>query len=84
MSWIHKLHDTYEACLGHEPDGAERLLPVSHAYQQAHVEITLTGDGKFESARVIGKEETVVPATEDSANRTANCAPHPLCDKIQR
>lgn len=83
MSWIHKLHDTYEACLGHEPDGAERLLPVSHAYQQAHVEITLTGDGKFESARVIGKEETVVPATEDSANRTANCAPHPLCDKIQ-
>lgn len=84
MSWIHKLHDTYEACLGHEPDGAERLLPVSHAYQQAHVEVTLTGDGKFESARAIGKVETAIPATEASSGRTGKAPPpHPLCDKIQ-
>lgn len=84
MSWIHKLHDTYEACLGHEPDGAERLLPVSHAYQQAHVEITLTGDGKFESARAIGKVETAIPATEASSGRTGKAPPpHPLCDKVQ-
>lgn len=84
MSWIHKLHDTYEACLGHEPDGAERLLPVSHAYQQAHVEITLTGDGKFESARAIGKVETAIPATEASAGRVGTKPPpHPLCDKVQ-
>lgn len=84
MSWIHKLHDTYEACLGHEPDGAERLLPVSHAYQQAHVEITLTSDGKFESARAIGKVETAIPATEASSGRTGKAPPpHPLCDKVQ-
>lgn len=84
MSWIHKLRDTYEACLGHEPDGAERLLPVSHAYQQAHVEITLTGDGKFESARAIGKVETAIPATEASSGRTGKAPPpHPLCDKVQ-
>lgn len=84
MSWIHKLHDTYEACLGHEPDGAERLLPVSHAYQQAHVEITLTSDGKFESARAIGKVETAIPATEASAGRVGTKPPpHPLCDKVQ-
>ena len=84
MSWIQKLHETYEACLGHEPDGAERLLPVSHAYQQAHVEITLTGDGKFESARAIGKVETAIPATEASSGRTGKAPPpHPLCDKVQ-
>ncbi|ASM78151.1 hypothetical protein VITFI_CDS2373 [Vitreoscilla filiformis] len=83
MSWIQKLYDTYEACLGHEPDGAERLLPVSHTYQQAHIEITLTGDGRFESARTIGKIETAIPATENSAGRTTNCAPHALCDKVQ-
>lgn len=83
MSWIHKLHDTYAACLGHEPDRTDRLLPVSHAYQQAHIEITLTGEGKFESARTIGKVETAIPATEASAGRTANCAPHGLCDKVQ-
>lgn len=84
MSWIHKLHDTYEACLGHEPDGAERLLPVSHAYQQAHVEITLKSDGTFESARAIGKVETAIPATEASSGRTGKAPPpHPLCDKVQ-
>ena len=84
MSWMHKLHDTYEACLGYEPDGAERLLPVSHAYQQAHIEVTLTGDGKFESARAIGKVETAIPATEASSGRTGKAPPpHPLCDKVQ-
>lgn len=84
MSWIHKLHDTYEACLGHEPDGAERLLPVSHTHKQAHVEIVLTEGGKFESARAIGKIEIAIPATEASAGRTGKePPPHPLCDKVQ-
>lgn len=83
MSWIQKLYETYEACKGHEPDGSVRLLPVSHSYQQAHVEITLDGKGNFESVRFIGKIETAIPATEESAARTTNCAPHPLCDKVQ-
>lgn len=84
MSWIHKLHDTYEACLGHEPEGAERLLPVSHTHKQAHVEIVLTEGGKFESARAIGKIEIAIPATEASAGRTGKePPPHPLCDKVQ-
>lgn len=84
MSWIQKLHETYEACLGNEPDGAEPLLPVSHAYQQAHIEITLNDEGKFESARTIGKVETPIPATEASAGRVGTKPPpHPLCDKVQ-
>jgi CRISPR-associated protein Csd1 len=84
MSWIQKLHDTYESCAGHESDGAERLLPVSHAYQQAHIEVTLTSEGRFESARTIGKVETPIPATEASAGRSGTKPPpHPLCDKLQ-
>jgi CRISPR-associated protein Csd1 len=83
VSWIQKLYETYEQCKGHEPEGTERLLPVSHAFQQAHVEITIDLAGNFRSAQFIGKQETVVPATEESAGRTNKCAPHPLCDKVQ-
>jgi CRISPR-associated protein Csd1 len=84
MSWIQKLYETYEQCKGHEPEGAERLLPVSHTFQQAHVEITLDAQGNFKAARTLGKEETVIPATEKSAGRTGKAPPpHPLCDKVQ-
>lgn len=59
-------------------------MPVSHALQQAHIEITIDGSGNFKGARVIHKEETVIPATEKSAGRTGTGAlPHPLCDKVQ-
>ncbi|MGB5234262.1 MAG: type I-C CRISPR-associated protein Cas8c/Csd1 [Candidatus Macondimonas sp.] len=78
------MYETYEQCKGHEPEGAERLLPVSHTFQQAHVEVTLDSHGNFKSARTLGKEETVIPATEKSAGRTGKAPPpHPLCDKVQ-
>lgn len=84
MAWIEKLFATYEACKGREPPGAEPLLPVSHAVQQAHIEITIDGTGNFKGAQVVQKEETVYPATEKSAGRTGiGAIPHPLCDKIQ-
>lgn len=83
MSWIQKLYETYEQCKGHEPEGSAPLLPISHTYQQAHVEITIDIAGNFQSAQFIGKQETAVPATEESAGRTNKCAPHPLCDKVQ-
>lgn len=84
MSWIQKLHETYEQCKGREPLGAERLMPISHTPQQAHIEITLDADGNFKGARIVQKEETVIPATEKSAGRTGkNPPPHPLCDKVQ-
>lgn len=83
MSWIQKLYETYEQCQGHEPEGSELLLPISHTYQQAHVEVTLDAQGNFKSAQFIGKQETIIPATEESAGRTNTCAPHPLCDKVQ-
>lgn len=84
MSWIQKLNETYEQCKGHEPPGTGTLLPVSHSIQQAHVEITLDAQGNFKSARAIGKVETAIPATEDSAGRVGTKPPpHPLCDKVQ-
>ena len=84
MSWIQKLHATYEQCHGREAPGESRLLPISHTLQQAHIDITLDVDGNFKSGRVVQKEETVIPATEKSAGRTGkNPPPHPLCDKVQ-
>ncbi len=84
MSWVQRLCETYEHCKGREPPSTDRLLPVSHSIQQAHIEITLDAQGNFKSARTIGKVETVIPATEQSAGRTGrDPPPHPLCDKIQ-
>ncbi len=83
MSWIQKLYDTYEQCAGAPQFANKPLLPVSHTVQQAHIEITLDDKGNFLRAKVLSKEETILPATEDSAGRTSGEAPHPLSDKIQ-
>ena len=83
MSWLLKLHETYERCAGHEPDGARKLMPIGHTTQQAHIEIALDGLGNFKRAQVIPKVDTVIPATEKSANRTMGEAAHPLADKLQ-
>jgi CRISPR-associated protein Csd1 len=84
MSWVQKLHETYEQCKGREPPGSISLMPISHTPQQAHIEMTLDADGNFKGARIVQKEETVIPATEQSAGRVGTRPPpHPLCDKVQ-
>lgn len=83
MAWMQKLYETYERCKGREPPGAEPLMPIAHAIQQAHIEVTIDGDGNFVGAKVLDREATILPATEGSANRTSGEAAHPLCDKIQ-
>jgi CRISPR-associated protein Csd1 len=84
MSWMQKLYDTYENCVGKEASGQERLMPISHAIQQAHLEITIDSAGNFRNAKIVQKEETILPATEKSSTaRTSGVAPHPLCDKVQ-
>ena len=83
MNWMQSLVETYDRCYGKEPPGSsEPLWPIGHTAQQAHVEITVDEAGEFISAKVVAKEKTVVPATEESAGRTSKPAPHPLCDKI--
>lgn len=86
MSWLAKLHETYEHGLtldqSHLPI-EERLLPVSHTLQNAHINIVIDGKGNFRRAEVLEKMQIVLPATEASAGRTSGAAPHPLADKIQ-
>lgn len=85
MSWMQKLYETYEQCSASERlQSTVPLAPLSHVIQQAHIEIVLNGEGKFLRARVIEKENTVIPATEQSATaRTSGIAPHPLSDHLK-
>jgi CRISPR-associated protein Csd1 len=85
MSWIEKLYDTYERCVGLSQFEVDPLMPICHCTQQAHIEVTLDGNGTYKTARVLsrGEQATVIPCTEDSASRSSNEAPHPLCDKVQ-
>ena len=86
MSWIQKLYETYERCAGHEPEGAEPLMPICHTTQQAQIEIVLDAGGAFRRASVLdkGTGNTMIPCTEASGGR-AGSKPvnHPLCDKLQ-
>jgi CRISPR-associated protein Csd1 len=83
LSWIQKLYETYELCANAPQFEKHPPLPVSHTEQQAHIEIILDQTGTFQRAAVVAKENTVFPATEESAGRTSKPVPHPICDKIQ-
>ena len=89
MSWINKLHETYENCQSMIGVGAEEnevpLLPICHTTQKAQIEIVIDGDGNFKRARVVPKDDsrTIIPCTEESGGRTSGERAHPLCDKLQ-
>lgn len=86
MSWLQKLHDTYDACEGREPPGAAPLMPIGHTTQQAQVEIVLDATGRFRRASVLekGSATTLIPCTEESGGRSGSKpVNHPLCDKLQ-
>lgn len=86
MSWIQKLYETYEACAGKEPEGAEPLMPICHTTQQVQIEIVLNQEGAFKRASVLDKASatTMIPCTESSGGR-AGSKPvnHPFADKLQ-
>lgn len=92
MSWLLDLYHTYEANMAEvgkiEQKGTGEdytLLPIAHTTQTAHVEVILDPKGDFVTARVIekGAGNTVIPSTEDSANRAGKAnAPYPLHDKL--
>ncbi len=83
MSWMAKLHQTYEQGMQLDIDDSSKPMPISHTVQNAHINIVLDGDGNFKCARVLEKTQIVLPATEKSAGRSSGEAPHPLADKIQ-
>lgn len=91
MSWLLSLYETYESNLDRVGETALRnereytLLPVSHTTQNAHIEVLVTENGEFHSAKVIGKSDasTLIPCTEKSASRAgAVISPYPLHDKL--
>ena len=92
MSWLLNLYETYESNLGRvgviEKDRNNKeftLLPVSHTTQNAHIEVFVTEDGDFHSASIVDKKDasTLIPCTEDAANRAGSkVAPYPLHDKL--
>src|SRR5690625_3336698 len=91
MSWLQQLAEVYdhnELQVGQFEERRNQritLLPVSHVMQSAQIEILVTPEGKFKSAKVINKENarTIVPATTSSANRSNASAPHFIHDKLQ-
>lgn len=83
MSWIQKLVETYDECIG-RPQFADRsLVPIDHVEQNAHIEIAIDENGNFLRAAVVQKEPTLIPVTEKSAGRTSGAFAHPLSDKIR-
>jgi len=67
-----------------EKTDREPLTPVSHAIQNAQIEIVLSDEGKFKNAYPVPKEQskTIIPVTVESANRTSRPYAHPLCDQL--
>lgn len=92
MSWLNDLYETYEENLDlvgkvqRASSGKEVvLLPIAHAYQNAQIEVTVTPEGEFYSARVVSKEEaqTMIPVTIESAGRSGSTsAPHVIHDNL--
>lgn len=83
MSWMAKLYETYDAGMRLDLSESEKPMPISHTLQNAHIKITIDGDGNYKRAEVLEKTQIVLPATEKSAGRSSGEAPHPLVDKIQ-
>ncbi len=83
MSWMAKLYDTYETGMGLDLPDKNKLMPISHTLQNAHINIVIDINGCFKRAEVLEKTQVVLPATEKSAGRSSGEAPHPLADKLQ-
>jgi CRISPR-associated protein Csd1 len=92
MSWLLNLYETYESNLDavgkmekKHNEQEYTLLPISHTTQNAHIEVRVTEDGQYHSAKVIDKNDasTLIPSTEKSASRSGTLvAPYPLHDKL--
>lgn len=92
MSWLQNLYETYEqnhlqiGKIEKKYNGQEfTLLPISHTTQNAHIEVSITEEGCFHSAKVIDKGDasTLIPCTEASASRAGKVnSPYPLHDNL--
>ena len=83
MSWMAKLYETYQQGVQLDLPDVERLMPISHTAQNAHINIVIDGEGNFKRAKVLEKTQIMLPATEKSAGRSSGEAPHPLADNLK-
>lgn len=85
LQWTNELYRIYERFCGHPIDGDTAvLLPVAHSTANVQIEVTLSEDGTFQSAKKIEDKKdavTIIPETEDSS-RTSNGTPKPLVDEL--
>ena len=87
MGLLKKAYDTYEyhsRLVGIYDTSKEPLAPVAHIITDAKIEIVLDQNGKFIRAYPVDKKDakTIFPVTEESAGRTSDICPHPLCERI--
>ena len=83
MSWINQLYRTYQHAEHLDLPEEQRLPPIAHTTQNAHIHVVLDGEGRFRRAEVWKKNAIILPATEVSESRANVDAPHGLADKIQ-
>lgn len=83
MSWMQRLYDTYEQATKLDLPQDQRIPPIRHTIQNAHINIVLNEKAEFVRARVLRKFQVILPATEASEARANVDAPHGLADKIQ-
>jgi CRISPR-associated protein Csd1 len=78
------MYDNCSDKVGVSDDAEITLLPIGHSTQNAQIEVTLDMEGNLRDAVRVPKEEaeTIIPVTEDSANRSSGIAAHPLEDKL--
>ena len=87
MGWISELNAVYDG-IEKNKKIEKKPLPLFHITNNATLEISLDGEGKFRSARLLGKAErddwqTCMPCTEKSAARTSGVEAYPFCDKLE-
>jgi len=86
-NWMTALVQTYDTC---EKDprtktGNVPLVPVYHTLCNAYITVTIDGNGNFITAEIVprGQQNTQIPCTESSANRTNVPSPHPLDEELK-
>ena len=86
MQAAYRTYENHAHLAGIKEEGKEPLGPISHATQNAQIEITISDEGEFQRAEEIQKDavKTLIPVTVESANRTSTAIrPHPLSDQLR-
>lgn len=81
---MQKLVETYDNNIENWwNDEGNPMAPICHIVKSAQIEIVITSEGEFISARELEKNtNTLIPVTEVSGARTSGISPHALCDML--